>query len=248
MSRILCLMFLFVPLCNLSVAGEPIRVLVLTGGHAFEKDAFWSVFDEMEGIEYDKAVYPKAFDLLKPGLEKKYDVVVAYDMCTNEISPEQAADFSALLKQGGIGYFGMHHTLAAHRKWAEYPKILGGKYLIEKEVHDGKEQGPSSYSHGEDMKIEIADSEHPITKGIKPFEIHDETYKDYWVSKDAHVLLTTNHPKNDPEIAWVHTYGKTPVFYFMLGHDHLAYENPAYREIVKRGIRWLAGEKGRSEK
>ena len=231
MSRILCLMLLFVPLCGLSAAEEPIRVLVLTGGHPFEEDAFWSVFDEMEGIEYDKAVYPEAFDLLKPGLEKKYDVVVAYDMCTNDISPEQAADFAALLNHGGIGYFGLHHTISGHRKWNEYTKILGGKYLFAKETLDGKECGPSSYFHGQDMKIEIADNEHPITKGLKPFDIHDETYNNFYVSPKVHMLLTTDHPKNNREIAWIHEYGKTPVFYFMLGHDHLAYENPAFRRL-----------------
>ena len=243
MNRILCLSLLFVPLCGFVSADEPIRVLVVTGGHGFEQGPFWAVFDEMEGIKYDKVAFPKAFDVLKPGLEKKYDVVLAYDMCMNDISPEQAADFIALLKQGGIGYFGLHHTISGHRKWDEYTNILGGKYLFAKETRDGKERGPSSYFHGQDMKIEVADKEHPITKGIKPFDIHDETYKDFYVSPKVHVLLTTDHPKNNREIAWTHAYGKTPVFYFMLGHDHFAYENPAFREIVKRGIVWLAGEK-----
>jgi type 1 glutamine amidotransferase len=54
-------------------------------------------------------------------------------------------------------------------------------------------------------------------------------------------LLKTAHPKNDPELAWVTRYGNSRVFYLMLGHDHSAYENPNYRELVARGIRWAAG-------
>jgi type 1 glutamine amidotransferase len=28
--------------------------------------------------------------------------------------------------------------------------------------------------------------------------------------------------------------------YLQLGHDHWAYENPNYRELVARAIRWVA--------
>jgi len=56
------------------------------------------------------------------------------------------------------------------------------------------------------------------------------------------VLLTTDCPKNDPQVAWVTQYGNSRVFYFMLGHDHVAWQNPNYSEILLRGIRWTAGK------
>jgi len=43
-------------------------------------------------------------------------------------------------------------------------------------------------------------------------------------------------------LAWVGEYGKSRVFYLMLGHDGKAYANPSYRELVLRGIRWAAGK------
>ena len=55
------------------------------------------------------------------------------------------------------------------------------------------------------------------------------------------VLLKTDHPKNDPELAWTTSYGNSRVFYFMLGHDALAYRNPNYSKIVSQGIHWAAG-------
>jgi trehalose utilization protein len=37
------------------------------------------------------------------------------------------------------------------------------------------------------------------------------------------------------------TAGKSRVFYFMPGHGPTQYNNPGYREVVARGIRWAAG-------
>jgi type 1 glutamine amidotransferase len=89
--------------------------------------------------------------------------------------------------------------------------------------------------------VKIADKEHPITKGMSDFDIHDETYGNYYTSKDVHVLMTTDNPKNDPELAWVKEYGHSRVFFLMLGHDAAAWKNAAYGEILARGIRWTAG-------
>ena len=91
------------------------------------------------------------------------------------------------------------------------------------------------------VKVTVADAEHPITRGMKGFTIHDETYCDYDTDPNARVLLTTDHPKNDEELAWVKEYGRSRVFYLMLGHDHYAYEDPNFRQLVARGIRWAAG-------
>ena len=92
------------------------------------------------------------------------------------------------------------------------------------------------------MNIIVVDKEHPITKGISDFKIHDEVYNKYYVAPNVKVLLKTDNPKNDPNIAWVTQYGSSRVFYFMLGHDHLAWENPNYQKILLQGIRWAAGK------
>jgi len=58
----------------------------------------------------------------------------------------------------------------------------------------------------------------------------------------VHVLLTTDFPTSDPEIAWVTQYGKSPVFYLLLGHDSKAWTNPNYPKLLLNGISWAAGE------
>jgi type 1 glutamine amidotransferase len=209
------------------------------GGHGFEQAPFFAMFDALPGIEYTKAPLPESADLLKPGLEKEYDAIVMYDMVPG-ITAEQQQAFAALLKQG-IGVVSLHHNLGAHRDWPEYRKIIGGKFVFKPEIIDGQENPKSTWAHGQDMKVTISDSDHPITKGMKDFEIHDETYGLYFTSSDVRVLLKTDHPKNDPELAWVTQYGNSRVFYLMLGHDSLAWKNPAYPGLLSRGIRWAAG-------
>ena len=216
-----------------------IRVLLTVGGHDFEAKPFYALFDSLPDVRYTKATLPKDADLLKPGLEKDYDVLVRYDM-SGDVTPEQENAFVELLNKG-IGLVALHHNLGAHRKWAEYRKILGGKFVFEPCEIDGKRYAPSTWSHGETIKVEIADKEHPITKGLEAFTIHDETYHGYFTDPSVKLLLKTDHPKNNPELAWCHKYGQSRVFYLMLGHDHAAYENPNYRELVHRGIQWAAG-------
>lgn len=216
-----------------------IRVLLTFGGHGFEQEPFFAMFDALPGVEYTKAPLPQSADLLKPGLEKDYDVIVRYDMVPG-IKPEQRQAFVALLDKG-IGLVSLHHNLGAHRDWDEFRNIIGGRFFLKEEEIDGKRYGKSGWSHGEDMKVTVVDQEHPITRGLEDFQIHDETYKDYYTDPDVKVLLKTDHPKNDPELAWVKEYGKSRVFYLMLGHDHHAWQNPNYPKILLRAIRWAAG-------
>jgi len=216
------------------------RVLLTFGGHGFEQEPFFAMFDGMKDIEYTKAPMPESADLLKPGLEKDYDVIVMYDM-VGGITPEQQKAFVALLNKG-IGLVSLHHNMGAHRNWDEFRKITGGKFIFEPAEIEGQQYPKSGWAHGQDMKVTVTDAEHPITKGVKDFEIHDETYNNYYTAADAKVLLKTEHPKNDPELAWVKDYGKSRVFYLMLGHDGVAYANKSFVRILHQGICWTAGK------
>ncbi|NUQ66341.1 MAG: ThuA domain-containing protein [Pirellulales bacterium] len=218
---------------------KKLKVLVTTGGHAFEVGPFYAIFDAMPDVEYARAELPRDAGLLQPGLEEKYDVVVMYDM-SPPITPDQRKAFAELLAKG-IGLVSLHHNLGAHRDWEDYRKIIGGKFVFQDCEIDGNAYSKTPWSHDEDLAIQIADSDHPITKGVGPFSIHDETYGKFYTTPGIHVLLKTDHPKNNPEVAWTTKYGNSPVFYLMLGHDSKAYANPSFREILHRGIRWAAG-------
>ena len=243
MRMLVFLMFCLASLGATVHAAEPVksgkvRVLVTFGGHGFEQEKFFAMFDAMTDVKYTKAPLPQSAELLKPGLEKDHDVIVMYDMI-HGISPAQQKAFVALLNKG-IGVVALHHNLAAHRDWDEFRKIIGGKFFLKEQTIDGQKRLKSTTSMGQEISVTVADPQHPITKGLKDFTIHDETYHGYYTAPNVRVLLKTDHPKNDPEIAWAHQYGKSRVFYFMLGHDSRAWTNPSYPEILARGIRWAA--------
>ena len=198
------------------------------------------MWDALPGVTYTKAPLPQSADLLKPGLEKEYDVIVCYDM-VKELSPTQQQAFLALLDRG-IGLVSLHHNLSGNLEWAEYHKVIGGTWLWKQRTIDGREYGPSTYEHDQEIPIQIADKDHPITKGLEDFVIHDETYGNTYVSPTVHVLLTADNPKNVKPFAWTNQYGKSRVVYFQAGHDAEAWKHPCFQEILGRSIRWVAGK------
>jgi hypothetical protein len=226
------------PVSGAEGAGK-VRVLLTYGGHGFEEKPFFAMFDNLPDVTYTKAQMPKDAGLLAPSLRQKCDVLVMYDM-SPPITADQKKAFVALLNEG-IGVVSLHHNLGAHRDWDEFTKIIGGKFVFGKTTLEGKQYSPSTWSHDEQLKITVADKNHPITKGLSDFEIHDETYGGYYTASGVHVLLTTNHPKNGPTVAWTTTYGKCRVFHTMLGHDHLAWQNPNYPKLLHNAILWVAG-------
>jgi type 1 glutamine amidotransferase len=86
----------------------------------------------------------------------------------------------------------------------------------------------------------ITPQKHPITAGIEPFAITDETYKRMWISPQVMPLLLTDNPNSDGTIAWVSPYPKSKVVYIQLGHGHGSWDHPSFRAIVKNAILWSA--------
>lgn len=218
---------------------KPIRVLVITGGHDFERDAFFAMFQAMPGVEWREAVQPQANSLYTPEEAAKYDVIVLYDM-VQEITEEQKSQFVRLLKQGGKGLVGLHHCIGDYQKWPEFRRILGGRYYMSRYDEEGVTHDTGTYDHDQHFTVQIADPRHPITRGMKEFAIEDETYKGFYVNRNAKALLRVDHPKSAPVIGWAHEYGKTRVAYLQLGHGPTAFANENYRLLICNAIRWAA--------
>lgn len=223
---------------SLADENSPIRVLLVTGGHDFERKPFFGMFQSFDNVRIKAVEHPNAHAHFKPEAAKQYDVIVFYDMW-QEISDEAKNDLVQLLNQGK-GLLAMHHCLASYQKWPEYEKIIGGRYNLEKRVVNGVEQPASTYLHDVKFKVQVASSDHPVTQGIKDFEILDETYGRFVVSPEVHPLLTTTEATSSPTVCWAKTYGKSRVITLQLGHDHMAYDNPHFRRVVSQAIRWVA--------
>jgi hypothetical protein len=74
-----------------------IRVLVTVGGHGFDEKGFAAKFGKMPDIEYTRIQMPQQAKMLRPGLEKDYDVIVMFDWA--KTSAEDNKSFGELLQQ-----------------------------------------------------------------------------------------------------------------------------------------------------
>jgi len=223
---------------DLSQPGENLKVLVVTGGHAFERKPFFTLFNGYDDIEYVEAQLKDHSEIFEDITGWDYDVIVFFNM-TQKISPKRQENFKKLVKDG-VGVVALHHCMGSYQEWPEYVKIIGGRYNLKASEQGGVKREASTYEHDADFTVHIEDTKHPITRGLSDFQVHDETYKKCSFEKDNHLLLTTNHPDSDNEIGWVRNYGKGKVCFIMVGHGPSVYAHPTYRQLVARSIRWSA--------
>lgn len=221
-------------------ANEKIKVVVITGGHGFERDPFFKMFDEIEGIQYTEAAQKDHSEIFENLNGWDFDVIVFYNM-TQKISPKRRGNFIRLLDEG-VGVVALHHTMAAYQEFPRFRQIIGTKYYLKDTQVGDVLHKKGTYKHDVDIDVKIADKNHPITKGLSDFTIHDETYKNCWFAKNNHVLLTTDHPTSDKTIGWVRYFEGARICTLQLGHDSKAYGNDNYRTLIERAIFWTAGK------
>ena len=214
----------------------PIRTAVVTGGHSFEVVAFHELFRALDGVDaYIQHMEDFCCDAGK--CRNGYDAVVFYHMFRNgptDEGPWYAGKQKSVLETLGEtpqGIFLLHHAILAYTDWPVWRQIAG---------IDGSSF--SAFDHGETIPVHVVDAEHPITRGLSDWEIVDETYTMADCDDDGRnrVLLTTEHPKCLKTIAWVRQYKQARVFCLQLGHDGVAFANESLRELVRRGIQWVA--------
>jgi len=215
-----------------------LAVLVITGGHDFEREPFAAMFDSFDGMTWREAQHPSANDSYTPDAAEGYDVLVLYDL-NQEITPEQQAALLALL-QRGKGLVVLHHALADYQAWEEWRQVVCGRFYLSPVEREGRTIAASTWRHDVEIPVRVVDPKHPVTHGLADFTIHDEVYGGYEVLPRAYPLLTTDHPESSPTLAWASVWGGSRVVSIQLGHDHFAYDDPNYRRLVSQAIRWVA--------
>jgi type 1 glutamine amidotransferase len=182
--------------------------------------------------------HPQAHAQLRPDAAKNYDAIVLYDLWQN-ITDEAKTDFVNFLK-AGKGLLVLHHAIANYQNWPEYWKMAGGRYYLNKTKVDGVEKPRSTWKHDVQVALHVADPAHPVTRGLKDFTIHDETYGLFDMNPDSHALLTSDTAGSGKNLGWCQTYEAARVVYLQLGHDHLAWDNPNFKQLVSQALGWVA--------
>jgi type 1 glutamine amidotransferase len=221
---------------------RPLDVLLVTGGHGFEREPFLQVFRDNADIAFSHAEHAKTSatayerdDLFT------YDVVVLYDMPAS-ITEAQKARFLAFLNRGK-GLVVLHHALVAYQDWPEYERIVGGRYPEPDPARPGLVTEQVGYEHDVEIPIVVAARDHPVTAGMSGFTIRDEIYWGFRVGQNVTPLLTTTHPKSGKPLAWTRTEGRSRVVVIQPGHGSPAFANAEYRRLLARSIRWASGQR-----
>ena len=222
----------FAVMLSFSASAKNTRILIVTGGHDFDRKSFFEMFDSFREISYTELKQPEANIQLGTIDPKTYDAVVFYDM-PKTISEAEKETFYKLLKFGK-GLVFLHHSQCSYQQWDEYKSIVGGKYHEEKNSVQ-----TSTYQHDVRFSIKIADPKHPVTKGIKDFEILDEVYGNTEVLPEVTPLLTASHPQSSTVIGWSYKKDRSRIVYIQPGHDKNAYFNPNYQQLVRQAIAYV---------
>jgi type 1 glutamine amidotransferase len=220
-------------------SGGKIKVLVVTGGHSFEKEPFFKMFSDNAAITFTTAAHSKTNasvydrdDLVS------YDVVVLYDMPQNITEPQKARFLSLFDK--GVGLVVLHHALVSYQNWPEYEQIIGGRYQEPDPNKGGKVTEAVGWQHDVDVPVVIVATNHPVTAGVKDFTVHDEIYWGFRVGADVTPLISTTHPKSGKPLGWTRTQGKSRVVFLQLGHGKEVFNDENYRKLLAQSIRWTA--------
>ena len=218
---------------------EPVRVLLVTGGHDFDREPFYKFMGSLPGIVFTEVSHPDAMVMFRPENRASFDVALFYDM-PRTIGEQEKNDFVDCLNEGK-GIVVWHHAYCSYQNWAEYQNIIGGRYH-ERPWTDstGVRRPASTFKYDVKMRVKVADPNHPITAGISDFDIIDEAYANGVVNPDVHVLLTTDEPLSTPSIAWTNRYGNSKIVTILLGHDNKAWSNPDFAKFFVQAIVWAS--------
>jgi type 1 glutamine amidotransferase len=209
-----------------------VRALLVTGGHDHET-AFYSLFEGYKELgSIPVATSATAF---QSDLRNKYDVVIMYDF-SRDLDDKGKQNLREFV-ESGKGVVVLHHALLNYQKWNWwYQDVVGGSYRLSREGG----MPSSTVKNNQDISV-TPEGDHPITAGIGPFHIIDETYGRMWMSDKVHPLLATDNPNSNHFVAWIGPLAGSKVVAIQLGHGNTAFGNTAYRAIVHNAILWAAG-------
>ncbi len=219
--------------CGKGIKPKP-HVLLITGGHSYDTTEFFELFESFTEFEIDTLSQPTANQFIGGGNAKKYDALVFYDYWQT-ISDKEKEAYLDLTVQG-TGLLFLHHSLVSYLGWSDFSKIRGGLYPKSEppdSINDGR------YRHDIDLLVNIQDTSHPVTKGMKDFMIHDEGYSNIRIFEGVSPLLKTSHPDCAELFGWTNQYNNSKVVYLMGGHDKLAYVNENYKELIRNSMHYL---------
>jgi type 1 glutamine amidotransferase/HEAT repeat protein len=234
-----------VPTVDLTPPAEGTRVLLVTGidypGHPWRETApaLKAILDQDPRFKTRIVEDPNA--LASPKLQD-WDIVIIHFMDWEIPGPgPEARENLRRFVAGGKGLMLTHFACGAWdgNEWPEFARLAG-------RVWDPKLRGHDP--HGT-FRVEIADPDHPITRGLAPFDTLDELYTCLTGDTPIHIVAKARSKVDglDYPMAFVLDYGQGRVFHTVLGHDARAYAAPGVGQLLRRACAWTARLSGVSQ-
>lgn len=201
---------------------QPIKVLFEVGGWEGHDPVHLPVMlkDVLEKTGDFTITITQDRDQFKTENIKNYDLVMIYTT-GGELNKEQEQGLCGFVENGG-GLVGIHSATDSFHNSDAYWKMIGGKF---------------THHNSGTFRVKNTGKSHVIVKGTKDFDITDETYCDDFHPDSKVVVLERREMDSEP-VSWVQYCGKGRVFVTALGHGKEAWENPAFQQLVTRGLLW----------
>ena len=204
------------------------KVAVVQDWHPYDVVSFQGMLDALPEFKF----YVQNIDILAEDKENlpNYDAFLFYGLGLKIPEAGKAVEkfSSEFLGSTNAGIVLLHHAILNYNRWNVWDEITGFK------------SRSMTYHQNQSVSFTIADLEHPITKGLAPFSLTDETYK--MDSPEDAPLIVTEHELSLRTVAWTRQYKNSKVFCYASGHDANSYNDGAFREIVRRGLLWSMGK------
>lgn len=188
---------------------------------------FAPVFNESLGRQKIRMRYEEDPGVLNAEDLAKTDVLMLYANFEHLSAQQEKALLDFV--EGGGGFIPIHSASACFGHSDAYVDLVGGRFK----------------SHGfETFTAHVVDGmeSNPIVDGFTEFETTDETYVHADHNTESRTVLMV---RDGEPWTWTRTQGKGRVFYTAYGHDIRTWGQPAFHELLIRGILWSVGEEKR---
>ena len=199
-----------------------------------------------------KASTPKLKEILEDSGQFKVDVVLEPEKLTKEFlsnydvllsdwnnfgknppppwSEELKKSYVEFVRNGG-GHVVVHAGSSSFYDWDDYHAICCATW-----------RGKTGHGKHHEFEVRISNPDHPVTKGMENFKIHEELWFRPFVHPNAKVI-TESFSKttgNWEPSSFVGQFGEGRCFCTLLGHGAYYMENDGFKNLLIRGTAWAA--------
>jgi uncharacterized protein len=178
------------------MSDSPVRVLLVSKGHAYDHNAFLAMFEGQQSLTVTLVEQPAAQVLLRPENVGAYDAVLFYDMSgipgiglrhdgsgDTGVPPDDYVRSIEALLERGTGIVMLNHATVSWPQWPLWRRISGSSFMLRSGELDGRNVPGSGYRGGHGphpnptLKLVPQVQGHPVLAGLDDgFEITDEIY------------------------------------------------------------------------